>query len=371
VQRIAALALVLALFPLTGVAQTREPYKIGLTIPLTGAFASSSAEFLTAAQVAAAQINSAGGVKGHPLQIVAEDSQGNPQAGLAAMRKLVQVDGVQALISFFTNVVTAQIPLADELKVPLIAPVETPGLVTKGVYAFAHSPTLAGSGPLLQAYWKAVGIKRIAAIYGDNAFGHLIAPRLQSYVTAAGAAYNETFIDLGASDFRGPLARLKEYNPDAIYISAQGTSAETATIKQIRELGFTVPIFNGSNFFDNNDYHAAIGPYSEGMFFVGFSLDKAAAAGFIQAFRAKSGADPGAQQGEIADMVRIYAWAIGRAGYNGEAIRNQIASLKGEVPSLMGGTIAMGADHYSLTAGMGMWQVKAGREVKAIPPHHT
>lgn len=366
---VAALAATLALAPLGGFAQQPgATYKIGMTIPLTGPLAGNSEQFVQSAQFAIDDVNRAGGVKGRKLQLVTEDSQGNPQAGIAAMRKLVQVDGVQAIISFYTNIVTAQIPLGDELKIPTLSPVETPNLVSRGVYSFAHSPTLALSGPLLERYWKAAGYKKIFAILGDNGFGHLIAPLVKPYVTSAGAEYNEAFINLAETDFRGVLARVKEYAPSAIYISAQGSSAETAAIKQLRELGVTVPIFNGSNFFESKQYHEAIGPYSEGMFFVGFGLDKNASKKFAEAYKAKMGNEPNYQQGELYDMIKILAYAIDKGGYTGEGIRNQIAALKGEVPSLMGGGITMGADHYSQGAGISLWQVQKGREVKVTVP---
>lgn len=75
-------------------AQTREPYKIGMTWPLTGPLASSGLEYMPGAEVAVVHVNRAGGINGHPLQLDVEDSQGTPQGGVAAMRKLVQVDGV-------------------------------------------------------------------------------------------------------------------------------------------------------------------------------------------------------------------------------------------------------------------------------------
>jgi branched-chain amino acid transport system substrate-binding protein len=366
---VAALAATIAFAPLGGFAQqSGSTYKIGMTVPQTGPLAGNSEQFITAAQIGIDDVNRAGGVKGRKLQLVIEDSQGTPQAGIAAMRKLVQVDGVAAIISFYTNIVTAQIPLGDELKIPTMSPVETPNLVSKGVYSFAHSPTLALSGPLLERYWKAAGYKKIFAILGDNGFGRSIAPLVKPYITAAGAESNEAFINLAETDFRGVLARVKEYNPNAIYISAQGSAAETAAIKQLRELGVTVPIFNGSNFYESKQYHEAIGPYSEGMFFVGFALDKNVSKKFVDTYRAKMNADPGAQQGELYDMIKILAFAIDRGGYTGEGIRNQIAALKGEVPSLMGGTITMGTDHYSQTAGIGLWQVQKGREVKVTTP---
>lgn len=49
------------------------------------------------------------------------------------------------------------------------------------------------------------------------------------------------------------------------------------------------------------------------------------------------------------------------------AIRSIIASIDG-VPSVFGGKIVMGKDHYSTSSGMGIWLVKAGKLIKAPPP---
>src|SRR5580700_1656717 len=91
--------------PLAAAAQAKlEPYKIGVTYPLTGPLAVNTPAVLAGAQLAVADINRSGGVKGHPLVLAVEDSLGNPQGGVTAMRKLVQVDGVQAIITIFTNI---------------------------------------------------------------------------------------------------------------------------------------------------------------------------------------------------------------------------------------------------------------------------
>jgi len=63
----------------------------------------------------------------------------------------------------------------------------------------------------------------------------------------------------------------------------------------------------------------------------------------------------------------MYAWAIGQAGYNGEAIRNALATLKG-VRSVLGGTITMGPDHYSLNGAISLWQPQGGKLVKVTIP---
>jgi branched-chain amino acid transport system substrate-binding protein len=359
-------AVVLGPHVISAQAAKGEPYKIGVTYPLTGPLAVNSPAVLAGAEIAVADINRAGGVKGHPLQLVTEDTQGSPQGGVAAMRKLVQVDGVQGLLTIFTNVVTAQMPLADQLKVPFICPIETPGLVGKSQYGFAHSQTMATEGPLLQSFWKTSGFKRIFAFYGNNGFGQLIQPMVKPLAINAGADYNEAFLDMGGTDFRGVITRAKEYNPDAIFITAQGSAAEIAAIKQIRELGLMVPMFNGSNFYYDPAWRIAAGPYSENMYFVGFNVDKVAGKDFIKKYKAKEGVAPGYQPGTLYDAIKIYAWAIEKGGYNGEAIRNQIAGLKGEVPSVLGGNIVMGADHYTNLAGIALWQVRKGNEIKIL-----
>src|SRR5580704_16568097 len=98
----AVIASTAALVPLRVLAQSSAPYKLGVTVPMTGPFQPFSVELFKGGQIAETEINSAGGIGGHPLQLVVEDSQGSPQAGVAAMRKLVQVDGVQAMLTFFT-----------------------------------------------------------------------------------------------------------------------------------------------------------------------------------------------------------------------------------------------------------------------------
>jgi branched-chain amino acid transport system substrate-binding protein len=366
----ASLGAAITLGPAAAKAQAAKgnPYKIGITYPLTGPLAVNTPAVLAGAQIAVAKINSEGGVKGRPLALAVEDTQGTPQGGVTAMRKLVQVDGVQAIITIFTNIVTAQMPLGDQLKVPSISTIETPGLVGKSQFSFAHSQTMAIEGPFLQEFWKMRGYKRVFAFYGDNGFGHLIEPMVKPLAAAAGAQYDEAFLDMGSSDFRGVIARAKGYNPDAIFITAQGSAAEIATIKQIRELGLNAPMFNGSNFYYDPEWRIECGPYSEKMYFVGLNVDKVAGGSFIRAYKAKLGVAPGYQPGLLYDMVHMYAWAIGRGGYTGEAIRDGFLALNGsQVKSVMGGGIVMGADHYTQSKGIALWQVQHGNEVRILP----
>jgi branched-chain amino acid transport system substrate-binding protein len=349
-------------------AATPAAYKIGVTYPRTGPLAGAADSALNGAKLAVEDINRRGGVKGHPLELVIEDSQGTPQGGVAAMRKVVQSDGVQAVLTIFTNVVAAQIPLADELKIPTLSTVEAPNLFTKSEYSFAHASTLTQVAPHLRDYWKAGGYKRVFAFFGNNAYGKAYAPGVKVVAQQAGAEYDEAFLDMTASDYRGVIARAKQFNPDAILVGAQGSTAESTVIRQLREMGLTAKLFNASNFYYDKPWRNAVGSYAEGMIYAGLNVDESVPSGkaFAAAYRAKENLDPGYQAAEAYDIIHMFAHAIEKSQYKGEAIRGVLSSLRG-LPSVFGGTINMAADNYTIETAVGLWEVTANDKLRRAP----
>jgi branched-chain amino acid transport system substrate-binding protein len=351
--------------PLRAYARSKSAYKIGVTYPLTGPLVPLAVPAQQAMKLAIDDINKGGGVDGHPLELDVADTQGTPAGGIAAMRKVVQVDGCQAILTVFTNVVTAQMPLGDQLHVPTISPVESPGLVSKSTYSFAHSQTIGEEGPLLTAFWKRRGYKRIYAMLGDNAWGHVIEPIVKEAVEKVGAQYGVAFFALDQSDFRGVATRAKEFAAEALLITAQGSTAETSVISQVRQLGVDVPIFNPGNYYNIPTWRAGVGSYVNGMYFAGLNLDVSNSPRFVLEYRARYGHDPSYVAGEAYDQVQMLAYAIRRGGYSGSAIRDQLAELNG-VPSVFGGDIVMQPDHYTKTTALAIWQARDGKLAQAF-----
>jgi branched-chain amino acid transport system substrate-binding protein len=353
-----------ALPPLFARAQTPASYAIGATFPLTGPFASISGDFLKGAQIAVEDVNAAGGVKGRKLQLIVEDSQASPQGGIAAMRKLAQVDGVQAILTAFTNVLIAQIPLADEIKIPTMGAVETPGLFAKHEYSFSHAPTWDQALPFITSYWKRHDLKNVYGFLTNNAIGLAQSPAVRGIVSDLGGTYGESLLDPSQTDFRGTLERARAASAQVIVFSGQGSATEANAIKQAREMGLNAQIWSVTNGYTGRSFRDTVGPYSEGLVFGGLNLDPnlPATNAFARKYRAELGFIPGYPAGEIYDIIKIYAYAIGKAGYQAEAIKNTIVSLKG-VPSVLGGTITMGPEHYTNFTVTGLWHVRAGRLV--------
>lgn len=315
---------------------------------------------LKGAQVALDEINKGGGINGHPLQFLVEDTAATPQGGVAAMRKLVEVDGVHAIISFFTNVVTAQISLAEQSKIPVLSTIETPGLLDKTTYCFTHAPTWGIIVPLVAKRWKATGTKRVYGLMINNAIGLLAGPACRAAAQGIGAEYGEALLDTSQTDFRGVVERVRDFNADAVVVVGQGGSVELSAIRQLRELTTKQTVYSLGQNFTSQVVHDAIGPYAEGMVFGGVYLDPTKVPAFVRAYRAKTGNIPSTQAGEEYDAVRMMAFAMGKGGNTGDGIQRALASLK-QFPSIFGGTVDMGGDHRTVIKSVGLFQVHGGR----------
>ena len=344
-------------------AQGTQPYKIGVTFPLTGPVASSSQLYIAGAQIAVDKINGAGGVAGHLLQLVIEDSQGTPQGGITAMRKLIDADRVQAILTIYTNVVNAQIPLAEQAKVPLLCTIETAALRGKSPYAFQHAAVTENKTQLFERYWRKTGAKKIYSFVVNNAAGPYFGALAKSAATSTGADYREVSFNDGETDYRGLIARCKEFAPDSIFLAELGGLSGSQIVRQLREGGVEALVIMPGIFFDEPGWRSGVGSYIDTIIMSGVTFDPKAGQSFVNAYRSKSGNDPSYIAGEVYECVLMYAAAMAHAPYNGEAIRDALASLKG-IPSVFGGTISMDSTNYSVLTNESLWRVHDGKLVR-------
>ena len=352
-----------ALSPLAARAQQASgaPYKIGVTYPLSGPQGAWGQLIVPAIEIAVAHANAAGGVNGRPLALVVEDSKGNPEAAVSAMRKVVQVDGVQAILTIFTNVVSAQMPLAQQFKVPLLSPVEAPGLTAKSDHwVFAHSSLLSRNLPLLEQRWKNKGVKRIFGFYPNTPIAPYGSGLIQAAADRIGAVHENVLFKLGDSDFRSLIIRAKAFNPDAIMIWGHGTPDEGVIMKQARELGVTTQMYNGSATPTVKSYREAAGKAMDGLIYSGFKYDRASALRLIDDYKTKLGFEPDFAALEVYDMINMVAAGIKANGYDGEGIRKYVASLK-DFRSVGGGLVSMDADGQTENP-VGLYLVKDGEK---------
>lgn len=95
------------------------PINIGVTAPLSGEAASFGTGLAAGVNLAAQEINEAGGVNGRMIELVYEDDECTGEKGANAMSKLVNIDQVDAVVGPMCSTVGGPaLPIAQQAGVP-------------------------------------------------------------------------------------------------------------------------------------------------------------------------------------------------------------------------------------------------------------
>jgi branched-chain amino acid transport system substrate-binding protein len=95
--------------------------RLGIVAPMSGPNARYGSFSLRGAQMAAQEINDAGGVGGRKITVIPGDSQGTPVEGVSATRRLIDLDKADFIIGDVSSSVTlAMQPVAEDAGVLLL-----------------------------------------------------------------------------------------------------------------------------------------------------------------------------------------------------------------------------------------------------------
>ena len=246
-----AMAAALAATSLTG-ANAQETIKIGVTQPLTGAFAASGNYVAQGTKIAEEEINAAGGVLGKKIQLIVLDNKSNPTEAVTTVEKLIEQDKVPLLIGAWSSTLTlAVMPKLEEYKVPMIVETSSSGKITTSgnPYVFRISPTSEMEAKAFQPLVGKLGIKKADFLYTNNDFGIGSADEYAKMLKANGVqvGVRET-MDPAATDFSAQLAKIKASGADTLFVT---TAVEQLTLilKQAKEQQLKVRVVScgGSN----------------------------------------------------------------------------------------------------------------------------
>ena len=226
------------------VANAQEALRFGMAMPLSGGQATYGQDQVKAAEWAVAAINEKGGVNGKKLEMLVLDTRADAQAGIQAANRLISVEKVPVFVSAWSSVVKAIAPVANDNKVvQLSVGANSADIAKLGDYTYTTFPLAAVDITAVANYAaKEMGKKRAAVIYINNETGTVAAQIYRDVFTKAGGqvvAYEA--YDPKASDWTGPLLKIRASQPDIIHI--QGLVADTPqVIAQMRQLGLQQPV---------------------------------------------------------------------------------------------------------------------------------
>ncbi len=223
-----------------------EPFRVGVMESLTGPGETYGTVAVQSKQMAADEINAAGGVNGRKLEFVVEDSKCSAKDAITAYRKLTDVDGIKIVLgTSCSGAMLGVAPLAEADGVILFSGLASnPDIAKAGDYIFRTqiSDIQVGidTGNLL---W-ADGARTLATIteatdYADGIRRTTVA----QFEKLGGRIVGEERYASDVTDFRTQLGKLFEESPDALHLAPQSEFAAGAIIKQAREAGYQGPIY--------------------------------------------------------------------------------------------------------------------------------
>ena len=216
----------------TTVLSEKQTVRIGIILPLTGSFANIGEPARDAALLAFSQINNTK----YNYELKLEDDALDTKMTSTAATKLINVDKVDALVSFTSGPGNVVSPIAQQNKI-LHVGVASDGNIANGSYNFLHFTPPEEETKVLIRELNARGLKKIA-VFGHNQQGVIAtvnALKKQIENTNISIVY-EGVINPGDSDFRTMLMKAEESKPDIYLIQIFPPELEMF-VRQLMELG--------------------------------------------------------------------------------------------------------------------------------------
>lgn len=301
-----------------------EPIKIGHEVALTGDASMWGQSEENALQMEIEKINSAGGVNGRPLKLISYDNRADSIEAVNVAKRLIEQDKVVAIIgpaqSGVSNAISS---VTEEAHVPFIATTATNPMVTvpkegqlrKYAFRTCFIDPFQGTVAAQFAYYR-LNAKKAAILYdvGSDYSAWLSKYFEDAFKEMKGEIVDKEAFRSGELDYRAMLGKIKQANPDVIFIPTAQKEAALAA-KQARDLGIKATLMGGDNW-GSPDLITLGGSAVEGSYFVNLaSMEDPDIQDFIKEYKAKFNADPVLPNPVMAiDALYMLVDAIKRAG---------------------------------------------------------
>ena len=307
---------------------------IGFVLPQTGPLVSSNMAMQRGTELAVEEINNSqlGDAR---IELIIEDDRSTVEGAIEVVNKLIHQDGVPVILGLATSSETkAVFPIAHENQVVAFSQLSAArGLSALTEFGFRASLTVDKLVPTgVRITHEKLGYQRVAKITDRvDLFSQSSDAMLAESLNANGVEIliTETF-ETGDTDFSAQLTRIKDSNPDAIFISALPPET-TRILMQGRQLGipadipFIVTVTLASNQIQ------ILGDAAEGAITFTSWVSTADTPGnqaFVQNYRMKYGIEPSIWAAQAYASVYILAKALADAqSTDPVAIRDAMANI--------------------------------------------
>jgi len=295
------------------------PVTLGFLGALTGARASLGTGMELGANLAVQNINKHGGVLGHPILMVAQDTASDPADAVPAADFEINTDHVAAIIGPTANTTAVVLPLADRANIP--------ELMFGGGAAFDQntdphffrlSPSDTEQAQAMVYYAHSKGWNKVALAFGEAAASQsLVAPVEASLHHLHMTVVANVSFTAGQSSYRSEVQQLFANHPQVVLGQFNNTTAGIV-FGEIAQGGFSSTPWIGTNLWYSSAWVASVGAAAtSGNVFISnsSSTGMVGATQFIQLLKAKTGTVvPPNGAGFMYDAVMTWALGADEAG---------------------------------------------------------
>lgn len=291
-----------------------DSVKIGFLNSLSGTMAISEKTVHDSLQMAADEINAAGGVNGKTLDVITEDGASEPTVFAEKAEKLIKSDCVAAVFGGWTSASRkAMLPVFEGNNALLFYPVQYEGLEASKNIFYTGATTNQQIVPALD-YLKEQGVTSLFLVGSDYVFPRTANKIIKAYAAANGIEIKgEEYTPLGDTEFSTIVNKVQASGADAVFNTLNGDS-NVAFFKQYRNVGLspeTMPVVSvsiaeeevGGIGLDN-----VVGQLAAWNYFQ--TIDTPVNKKFVEDFKAKYGQDRVTSDPMEAAYTSLYLWKL-------------------------------------------------------------
>lgn len=332
------------------------PIKIGVVTPLSGTYTPIGQQVRWGLELAAKEINAAGGIAGRQVNLLFEDEEANPSVAVQKAEKLFQVEKVDFLTGTVNSGSTLAVAQLAERNAKLAA---TTVSFADSITTDKCSPNMfrvnarAEQQSVALAAWLAKEKPKAKVYYlgPDYEMGRSTVAAFKSSAEKGGAqSGGEVFAPLDSKDYTQYFGQIRATRPQVLYTSVAGNDT-VRLLTQLQDFGLLsgLTVVGASGTVTSQNI-TAIGAAAEGFATgVGYSpqIDSPANKTFVAAFRAANKTDPDLYGADSYGLLFAYKAAVEKAGSTEtDKVRDALRGLSWQTPQ--GTKTIRAGDHQAM-----------------------
>jgi branched-chain amino acid transport system substrate-binding protein len=317
----------LALLALSACVGSKEPYVVGAVGPWKVGY---GLQNLQGVQLAAEEINKAGGIAGHPLRVISRDDAGEGAQAAKIAQEFVRNPSISAVIGHVNSSgMLAAAPIYDGELAAVATSATSPDLtgISSWVFRVISSDSL--NGIALANFASRFGQRgptTVAVLYENNTYGRGLADSFRRSFHGDILSLDPINADLPTAE--PYISYLKTRKPKIVVVAGR-VSSGLKILHEAKRQGFK-PIFVGGDGWQGivDDTATSEGTYI-GMSFTPEDPSPRART-FVAAFKKKFKTVPDAHAALAYDATYLIAQALKTKGADRRAVRDYLRSLNRE-----------------------------------------